>query len=173
MRKLKKSTLLLGLMMILAASRLEAQTVSLLQEALDELAGSHYASGMSTLLGNFTWEDTGIGTEFSGYLRQQAALALTASDYYSLVKSSGPVFNSPEAALLMGPDERAGAGYLTWGSFRSEGSAIYVDLEVFSFIFNQTVGRKTVKLPLKKPPCFIRWTRRWVIFFPGAASTSM
>ncbi len=156
MKLLRKSALTAGILLFYAASLLEADNVPLFQETLDALADSHYASGISTLLGNFTWEDTGIGTEFSGYLQEQVDRALAASDYYNRVRSAGPVFNNPEAALIIGPDHWSGAGYLTWGNFRTEESTIIVEIEVFSFIFNQTVGRKAVKLPLSSIPPGIR-----------------
>ena len=78
--------------------------------------------------------------------------AVKESASYTIVKHTGPVFNDPVAAMLMGSDATSGAGYMIYGTYRLEGNKIIVDLNVFSFIFSSLVGSREITLPLNSVP---------------------
>ncbi len=120
--------------------------------ALDSIAKKQYSVFLQTVVGNFTWEDTGLGTGYSNVLRKMVEEAVLDSEYYGLIRHTGPVFNNPEAALLLDPESWSGAGYLTYGTYSLDGNKIVLKMNVFSFIFNELAGQTKVVLPLSTIP---------------------
>ena len=143
---------LIGLILLLSIPFSAFSETTPIQSALDSIASDHYSAQLNTIVGNFTWEDSGIGTGFSPVLRGMVEKAVKESASYTIVKHTGPVFNDPVAAMLMGSDATSGAGYMIYGTYRLEGNKIIVDLNVFSFIFSSLVGSREITLPLNSVP---------------------
>ena len=92
--------------------------------------------GSSTCnVGTFTWNDSGIGTSFSSYLRRTVQDGIVNTKGFNLILSDvQPLFGPGATAILSQDKEMKLGAFLIFGNYSMEGSSIKLKVTVFSNI---------------------------------------
>ena len=110
--------------------------------------------GSSTCnVGTFTWEDSGVGTSFSSYIKKTVQDAVVAAKSFDLILSDVyPVFNSEVATILSENEEMKLGAFLIFGNYTLEGPSIKLNLKIFSNAFSKVMSEADIELPMEIVP---------------------
>jgi len=109
-------------------------------------------------VGSFTWEESGIGTEFSAYLRSAVADALMRiSEFDLMIPAEDTVdFGTEAQEILDRKKSRNGnvqtAAYRIFGTYRVAVDGIELAVDLYSAVFSRLMADFSLQLPLEKVP---------------------
>lgn len=112
--------------------------------------------GASTIAaGPFTWEETGIGTEFSDILLRAARRGVLASSVFQLTIDDPVPFFGGETELPGTVPAEAASAFRLFGTYRIEQSEVVIQLKIFSTVFSRLMAEKTISVALSDLPAEI------------------